>query len=174
MAEEAPKETRTVQEGGAQKAKKGKKGLFILVGVLAALLVLGAVFLLMPSFLPEGINPLKKGGGPSKESRTEPVAQGHIYSLESMIVNLADMDFPRYLKIKIDFESVAPKPQEEFDKRLPQLKDLILTILTSKTYSDISDSKGKMKLKEEIIEKANGLFDTLKLKTVYFTEFVVQ
>ncbi len=173
MAEQASKEKETVQGEGsdASKAKKGKMGLFILIGAMGLFLVLGAVFFLI---LPQGMNPVKKGGDSTKETRTEPVVQGHIYSLESMIVNLADMDFPRYLKIKIDFESVAPKPHEEFDRRLPQLKDLILTLLTSKTYPEISDSNGKMKLKEEIIEKANGLFDTVKLKTVYFTEFVVQ
>ncbi len=173
MAEQASKETEAVQGGGsdAPKAKKGKTGLFILIGGIALFLVLGAVSFLV---LPPGINPFKRGGDSTKPTRTEPVVQGHIYSLESMIVNLADVDFPRYLKIKIDLESVAPKPHEEFDRRLPQLKDMILTLLTSKTYPEISDSDGKTKLKEEIIEKANGLFDTVKLKTVYFTEFVVQ
>jgi flagellar FliL protein len=160
--------------GESPKAKKGKKGLILLIGGLFFLAAIGSIFFFAPSILPEAVNPFKKGDASPKEKRPEPAKQGHIYSLESMIVNLADTEFQRYLKVKMDIESEKPKPDEEFEKRLPQLKDAIITILTSKTFSDISESKGKMQLKEEIILKANQLFETFKVKTIYFTEFVVQ
>ncbi len=167
------KENRGV-EGETPKVKKGKKGWIFLIGGLLLIGTLGAIFLFVPSILPETINPFKKGDASPTEKKPEPPHQGHIYSLESMIVNLADKEIHRYLKVKMDLESDKAKPDEEFEKRLPQLKDAIITILTSKTYADISDSKGKMQLKEEMLLKANQLFGTFKVKTVYFTEFVVQ
>jgi flagellar FliL protein len=170
----AEKKENKGQAGGSPKPQKGKKGLILLVGGLFFLVAIGSIFFLAPSILPEAINPFKKGGDSKEEKKNELATHGHIYSLESMIVNLADTEFPRYLKIKIDLESEKPKPDEEFEKRLPQIKDAIITILTSKTFSDISEPKGKMQLKEEIILKSNQLFQTFNVKTVYFTEFVVQ
>ncbi len=162
-------------ESNSPKTQKGKKGLIVLIGSLFFLILIatGLIFFLAPSLIPAGINPSQKETS-TEEKKPEPAKQGHIYSLDAMIVNLADTELPRYLRIKIDLESVRPKPDEEFDKRLAQLKDAILTILTSKTYSEISDSKGKVKLKEEIVLRANQLFEKFKVKTVYFTEFVVQ
>jgi len=157
------------------KVKKGKKGLIIVIGGLFFLIfaAIGSIFFFAPSLLPAGINPFKEDGS-TQEKKSEPAKQGHIYSLDSMIVNLADTEFPRYLKIKIDIESEDEKANEEYAKRLPQLRDAILTILTSKTYPEIAESNGKLKLKEEIVLKANQVFEKFKVKTVYFTEFVVQ
>lgn len=159
----------------SQKAKKKRKGLiFVTGGILIFLLTLSSVFFFAPSFLPAGINPFHKEKEVVEKKPSIPSLQGHIYNLDSMIVNLADTEFPRYLKIKIDLESEQTKPNEEFDKRLPQLKDTILSILTGKTYAEIVESKGKLQLKEEILAEANQLFETVKIKKVYFTEFVVQ
>ncbi len=162
-------------ESESPKAKKGKKGLVILIGGLFFLILaaIGSIFFFAPSLIPAGINPFKEDAS-TQEKKPEPAKHGHIYSLDSMIVNLADTEFPRYLKIKIDIESEEPKGNEEYVKRSPQLKDAILAILTSKTYPEISESKGKVKLKEEIVLKANQLFEKFKVKTIYFTEFVVQ
>ncbi|MDI6762830.1 MAG: flagellar basal body-associated FliL family protein [Thermodesulfobacteriota bacterium] len=162
-------------ESESPKVKKGKKGPIILIGGLFFLILvaIGSIFFFAPSLLPAGINPFKEDGS-TQEKKPEPAKQGHIYSLDSMIVNLADTEFPRYLKIKIDIESEDEKANEEYAKRSPQLRDAILTILTSKTYPEIAESKGKLKLKEEIVLKANQLFEKFKVKTVYFTEFVVQ
>lgn len=159
-------------ESESTKIQKGKKRLIILIGGLF-LLILVAIGSIAPSLIPKGINPFQKGD-PSQAKTPETTKQGHIYSFDSMIVNLADTEYPRYLKVKIDIESEGSKPDEEFNKRSPQLKDAILTILTSKTYAEISEAKGKLKLKEEIILKANQLFEKIKVKTVYFIEFVVQ
>ncbi len=169
-----PKLTQPLEKASS-KGKKGKKGLmFVLGGGLIFLLALGSVFFFAPALLPSGINPFHKEKEVAGEKPLLPAPRGHIYNLDAMIVNLADTEFPRYLKIKMDLESEQAKPSEEFDRRLPQLKDAILSILTGKKYADIVESKGKLHLKEEIIEKANQLFETVKVKKVYFTEFVVQ
>jgi flagellar FliL protein len=94
--------------------------------------------------------------------------------MDPFVVNLMDTEPQRYLKVKIDIESHEAKADEEFEKRLPQLRDIILTILTSKTYKEIYDSEGKKKLKEEIILKTNQLVGNSRVKSIYYTEFVVQ
>jgi flagellar FliL protein len=94
--------------------------------------------------------------------------------MEPFLVNLMDPAQLRYLKITLHVESNQEKPNEEYEKRLPQLRDAILIILSSKNYKDIMDSEGKTSLREEIKTKMNQLLVDLKVQNIYFTEFVVQ
>ena len=110
----------------------------------------------------------------ASEKKSSITGQGYIYKMEPYLVNLMDPGVPRYLKITLHVESNQEKVSEEYDKRLPQLRDAILTILSSKNYNDIMSSEGKTSLREEIKAKMNQLLVGLKVQNVYFTEFVVQ
>ena len=145
---------------------------FILILLIGA--AIGAVIFLAPGVIPDSLNFWGEKDAGKKEKETEKKSQGYIYSMEPFIVNLADQGRPRYLKIRISIESQEMKVNEEYGKRLPQLRDMILTVLSIKSYGEISDSEGKMKLREEIITKLNRLLRTFQVKTVYFTEFMIQ
>lgn len=150
------------------KRKRGKKLLLIIGALVITLGALGSVAIFIPGLIPAGSKGQKVPQEPSLAK------QGHIYEMDHFIVNLADAETPRYLKVKINFESEEPKSSEEYDQRLPQLRDAILTILSAKSYKEIYDSEGKKRLKAEIVSKVNPLLSHVKVKTIYFTEFVVQ
>ena len=99
---------------------------------------------------------------------------GPIYPLDTFIVNLVSNNANRYLKCKIDLELDSPELQQEIDKKLPAIRDLIIRILSSKTVEEIQTSRGKEKLKEEIKRKINEILTTGEVRNVYFTEFVIQ
>ena len=94
--------------------------------------------------------------------------------MSDFIVNLNEPLGRRYLKAKVELELDGNSVKVEIDKRLPQLRDGILTMLSGKTYSDISDLTGKFQLRAEILSLLNGYLTTGKIKNVYFTEFIVQ
>lgn len=171
-----------IEEEGTPQAR-GKsvlKKLIILGGAFLVLLaggVAGAAYFL-PAYLPEALqffgNPQTKGAhGAGKEKRHQE-EQGFIYNLDPFIVNLADPDEPRYLKIRISLEGNQKEQNEEFSKRIPQIKDTVLSILGKKTYSELLDTAGKEKLKEELIKSLNPKLAEFKFKAVYFTELVIQ
>jgi flagellar basal body-associated protein FliL len=54
------------------------------------------------------------------------------------------------------------------------IKDTILTILSQKRSEELFHSSGKEKLKAEMLRLVNPNLVELKIKTVYFTEFVIQ
>lgn len=99
---------------------------------------------------------------------------GPIYSLETFIVNLADKGGNRYLRVTMDLELGSSGLEAEVTKRLPQVRDSILMILPSKRFDDISSVEGKIALRDEILEKLNGLLTLGKITNIYFKEFVVQ
>ena len=157
------------------KKMMGHKPLILILGLLFLLTVgAGSLFFFAPGYLPEGL-PSIGAKRPSTEGKKDfSQKPGFIYDLDPFIVNLAETESPRYLKIRINLETHEAKENVEFKKMSPQLRDAILTFLSSKTYREIYHSEGKKQLKEEILKRANQLPAELKVKKVYFIEFVVQ
>ncbi len=149
-----------------------KKGLFIFLAPLVILVFGGGlIYFLKPSFLASF---LPNYAGLQAEKDTAKKEKGFLYKMDPLIVNLADAETLHYLKIKIDLESTEEKPNEEFEKRLPQIRDTILLLLSTKERKALMDAEGKNKLRAEIREKVNQLLKNFKIKDIYFTEFLIQ
>lgn len=101
---------------------------------------------------------------------------GHagILALEPFIANLADDSGRRYLKATFQVDFGGTEVPAAMNARLPQTRDLLLTLFTSKTFDDIRTPEGKQQLREEIIARVNQVLDRDLAKAVYFTEFIVQ
>ena len=108
------------------------------------------------------------------EKKPEKETRNFIYKMDPFIVNLSDSERMRYLKLKLEIESSEEKSNEEYEKRLPQLRDTVLSLLSSKTSKEIMGSDGKKKLRSEIAARLNQRLTTFQIETIYFAEFVIQ
>lgn len=97
-----------------------------------------------------------------------------LYSLDPFVVNVTGEGYSRYLKVKVELEADSPDVKVELDARLSQVRDAVIVLLSSKKLSDITDFEGKALLKQDIYERVNDILETGELKSVLFTEFVVQ
>ena len=97
-----------------------------------------------------------------------------IFPLNSFIVNLAGENGKRYLKIKMDLEIAKEELNDDIRQRIPQIRDSIMMILTSKRYEDIKDTAGKIALRQDIQKQVNAFFKEPCVSNVYFTDFVIQ
>jgi len=97
-----------------------------------------------------------------------------IFPLKSFIVNLAGENGKRYLKIKMDLEIAKEELNDDIRQRIPQIRDGIMMILTSKRYEDIKDTEGKIALRQDIKKHVNSFFKEPCVSNVYFTDFVIQ
>jgi flagellar FliL protein len=152
---------------------------WLLLGALVIILLAaggGAALFFLPEYMPEPLNFFgqKPAKGSSAHKKPPEEERGHIYTMDPFIVNLADVEQNRYLKLRINLESKKPEANEEFSKKLPLIKDTILTILSQKKSEELFPSSGKEKLKAEILRLVNPNLAELKIKAVYFTEFVIQ
>jgi flagellar FliL protein len=126
--------------------------------------------------------------------------QGVMYQLEPKVVNLAEPGGLRYLQAGVVLEfhptvkeyylakmsgetdtghgsegEVAFDPfQEAMDAMRPVIDDIVTTILSSKTFNEISTIEGKQALKQELMVKVNAALGYQGVVNIYFTEFVVQ
>ena len=98
---------------------------------------------------------------------------GPIMDLDPFIVNLADAD-PRFLKVTVKLELDGPLAKTEATDRMPQVRDAILVLLSSKDAQGLKPTAGKMQLRDEILQRVNSLLSAGQARNAYFTEFVVQ
>ena len=116
--------------------------------------------------------PVASGGGAAKPSGGRHI--GKTYPLDTFVVNIQDRNRDRYLKLKTELELLEPDTADEIEQRLPQIRDLIISLLSSKSFEDIRTIEGKNFLREEILLRVNSLLVTGSVKRIFFTEFVVQ
>jgi flagellar FliL protein len=99
---------------------------------------------------------------------------GAIYDVDPFIVNLADVPEARYLKLTVKLELDRPDVSSDLGARVPQLRDTILILLSSKDAASLRTPQGKFQLKEELTQRVNALLPKGGIRSAYFTEFVVQ
>ena len=114
---------------------------------------------------------------PEEENLAEVLEKSAVLPLEPFVVNLADTETARYLRIKIslmiDDKAKLPTVIENQALQL-KVRDVILQSLTNKTSQELINEDGKNKLRHEIQEKVAVYFREPKLVDVMFTEFVIQ
>ena len=113
--------------------------------------------------------PLAFVAAAGEEAGSESNHIGKIVPLDSFVVNISDRERDRYLKLKTELEL-----SDELDQRMPQIRDLIISLLGSKSFEEVRTIEGKNFLREEILLRINSLLVSGKVKRVFFTEFVVQ
>ncbi len=136
----------------------------------------GAFFLLNNQAPPEAAVDLEAQAAAAAELR-EAEGEGfreRLYSLDPFVVNVTGDGYSRYLKVKVELEAETPELKPELDARLSQVRDAVVVLLSSKKLSDITDFEGKALLKQDIYERVNDILETGEIKSVLFTEFVVQ
>lgn len=175
MAEEdkgqksAKKAKQDKEEGAEAQAPKRRFPLKLIIVAVAALAVLGGGGYAAWQHLGGGAG----GHAPASTGAHEETG-GHTLRLDQFIVNLVDPLGRRYLKVQIELEMDSLQGVEEASKRNAQIRDSIITLLTSKGYSDVESPEGKLQLRQEIIARVNQFLHQGKAVNAYFTDFVVQ
>lgn len=196
MAEE---EKAAPQSGGE---KKSKAILFVVIGIVVVLLILvGVVVALLMGGDDEGekkqentpqvetqaaAQPSQKAaqiivGNTISVRSVDKLQPGLIYPAEGPIpftANLMTQTGKRYLKTSMQFEldkdeAKAMATKAELDNKMPMIKDVVNEILSSKSIEDVATTKGKSRVKDEIVKRINEFLMDGKVFDVFFVEFVV-
>ncbi|MCX7673163.1 MAG: flagellar basal body-associated protein FliL [Thiobacillaceae bacterium] len=161
----------TPAQNAAAPAKK-KNLLIIIVIAVVALLAIGggAVFLLT------GKPAAEQQAEGEEAAAAEEEAKPPVYEkLETFTVNLADQE--SYLQVEISLKVADAKVQEKIKQHMPEVRDALLRLLSSKTAEELMTAEGKQALAEEVRKEVNRVIGAKKskgVKEVLFTSFIVQ
>lgn len=137
----------------------------LLIIVLALVVLLGAggataYFMLMKS--------------PGKAEAAQKVEVSVNYPMNTFIVNLADAGSKRFLKVTIELELESKEAADECKAKDSELRDLVLTILSSQESGDVVSAEDKLRLKKRLLESLNRDLTKGKITKIFFTDFLIQ
>jgi flagellar protein FliL len=130
------------------------------------------------------------------EAPTVP-GSGVMVDTGTKIINLAEPGGNKYIRIDVVLEFAQPpevaetpaakaegeaaaavsatdKLTNEINARMPMINDTIITMLSSKTFSELYTAVGKEALRGELMQKLQAVLPEYQIIGVYFTEFVVE
>lgn len=156
---------------GAQEApKQPTKGKgFKKLGIIAAcaILVLG-----IGGFFGYRMMSGGKGKTAEKEEKGKHETKGSLVAVEPFVVNLAESG--RYLKVTMQLETSDAAEQKLVEAKMPNIRDAVITLLSSKSAESVAGPEGKIQLKDDILLRVNQAVGKDVFKNVYFTDFVMQ
>ena len=166
-------------DGGGEGRAAGKSGAKKLLLIVVPLLVVllgagGAWYMGMLDSL------LGKSAEEEAHAAAETAAAQHapdpvFYDLPDMLVNLQSTGTrAAYLKIKLALQFSDPAVTPVLQKLQPRLIDSFQIYLRELRLSDLEGSAGVMRLKEELLARANQLMAPAVIDDVLFKEMLVQ
>ena len=173
----ADKETDNDAAGAGEKKKSSSGGLLPIINLVLMLLVL-----VLGSFIAWKLVTLDIPLINAQEQEASAPVQtvwspGVLMELDNVTVNLADFDENRFLRIKIKLDVESEDDVVRIEPYKAQIKDLLISLLSSKSYSDVRTKQGKFALKEELAFRINtevGGEPGKPVRKVYFSDFVAQ
>src|SRR5262249_9666218 len=150
-AKEKEEEKAAVESKPAPSDDQQKPLLLIIVVVLNMLVMASVVGIVYTSYKAEKAKPkLQDVIQGEKEDQAKEAAHpesedvvGKLVPMETFLVNLAGSRGNKLVKINMELEVDNPKVEDEIDRRKPQIRDIIIILLSSKTYDQVTNRQGK-------------------------------
>lgn len=175
----------------ASQPKKSKTKLFLIIGLVIALLTGGAggYFFLGKTTKAEESADSESKKSKKDSKKSEEGSEGEdsfgdslpddenvkeVVELQPFIVNLADADSAKYLRMTVSLgigDEGDKKPEALF---LTRVKNAMLAVLTTKKSQDVLTVEGKAKLRQELLKAAQAASEKPRVEAVYITDFIVQ
>ena len=166
----ADEQDKNAEENGQQPPKKSKTLLFIIIGV-ALIIFGGGGYFAYKQFLAPA--PSVENGGPAAAGDGKSTF-GYMFPVGTFTVNLADPKGKRYIRVKLEAEFESEAALEKAQKLAPKLKDTVIMLLSSLSFEEVMTPEGKIRIRDELIERFNQVMRPDKVKNIYFTDFLVQ
>lgn len=119
----------------------------------------------------------EKEEGAGKHGEAESGAEkpaNNIYMIKEIIVNPAGTSGTRFLSTSIGFQMANGEVSKLFEAQEAVVRDALITILSSRTVPELTDSLQRESLRQQILLQVRKLLGTEEVTAAYFTEFVLQ
>jgi flagellar FliL protein len=163
------------EEKAVPETKKKSKAALWLILSAAIVLLAGGGFLAQRYFL--GSSPGATGVKAAEGAAAGVREVKSVMNLESFLVNLADLESTRFLKVTFRLGLDDAKSGEEYMSDpvvLAATRDKIISLLSTKMAEDLLTLEGKERLRKEIREQVNSILPEGKIVEVFIIDFVVQ
>lgn len=114
-------------------------------------------------------------GGEAAHSAVVPGPAGHFVKIDDLLVNLSSRGRKTaFLKIGISLELERERDEARIHAVMPRLVDYFQVYLRELRVEDLQGAEGMLRLREELLARANAASEPIKVKDVLFRELLIQ
>ncbi|MEG8945591.1 flagellar basal body-associated FliL family protein [Rosettibacter firmus] len=168
-----------VKESGS----KGFNAKILLIGLPLFIIQLIAVYFITANILlPKiqshtssvAVDSVENGEANANDSIKHLELGKYVYVVEDLIINPAGTDGKRLLLTSIGFDLLTDQNQKELKEKEVLVKDAVISVLSSKDMTHLSDALYRDTLRMEISQKITQLIPDVKINNVYFSKYILQ
>ena len=97
-----------------------------------------------------------------------------IYTLDEVVVNPANTNGRNLLLASLAFDLPSEENKTELENKEFLVKDMIISVLSSKSIRFLNDISMRDSLRSEISHKIEGFLPHVKINKVYFSRYILQ
>ena len=162
-----------VVEVDVEEQKKSK--LPLILGALALIILTAALTYFVPKMMggETDANAAESKSAAAPANAGGPEATLSVVSLDEFAVNLRESGGGRVLQMTVQVEA-TPLLESSITDKKAQIRDAILLLASDYSYTELEGMEGKMRLRDEVLVRINGVLAPDRVERVYFTSFLVQ
>ncbi len=116
----------------------------------------------------------KSGHGESAEHGAEEAESSNFLTIDGIVVNPAATGGSRFLSTSIGFEFEGSESFAEFKAKEIKIRDALISILSSKTVTELADTQSRELIRRQILKVVNQICQPAQAEAIYFVDFVLQ
>lgn len=148
------------------------------IGAGAFLLQIAIVYLLIALFLVPKITASGAGqASPAEAAAAQPESHTEgqfVFVVKDLIINPAGTGGTRFLMATVGVETASDEELKSIEKKDVLVRDVLNTILASKTIEMLDDQTRREGLRREIRDSLQRSIHPEKISQVYFSKFIIQ
>ncbi|PXW90721.1 flagellar FliL protein [Nitrosomonas sp. Nm84] len=161
--------SKTIEAPSGTDGKKNKKSLIIII--LIAIIAIGAG----AGGTWYAMKMLGDGESEPEKPKEKPTT---FVDLDTFTVNLQPEENVQYLQVGLTAKTRETPVVAEIKKQMPEIRNRILMLLSSKKAADVAGIEGKQQLSQQIVDEIKRSLGPVELQEdvleVLFTSFVIQ
>ncbi len=111
---------------------------------------------------------------PADATEENPSGFGDTYNFKTFHLNLGNPLENHYIRLEIAAEyKGGDKQKAEIERRMPQLRDAVVSVVSSKSREFLLGPDGKAQLRREILIKVNR-YMTTPIESVFITDLLIE
>ncbi|WP_337865691.1 flagellar basal body-associated FliL family protein [Ignavibacterium sp.] len=119
----------------------------------------------------------EKKSGEEKKENSENLVESigeNIFNLDDIIVNPAETNGKTLVLASLGFDIKTPEAKKAMEEKVIIVKDAVITLLSSKTVPQLSNTAYRDSLKSEIITDLSKKMPGVGINNIYFSKFIIQ
>ncbi|WP_041294168.1 flagellar basal body-associated FliL family protein [Ignavibacterium album] len=98
----------------------------------------------------------------------------NIFNLDDIIVNPAETNGKTLVLASLGFDLNTAEAKKTMEEKVIIVKDAVITLLSSKTVPQLSNTAYRDSLKSEMISDLSKKMPGVKINNIYFSKFIIQ